>query len=95
MKFSRKNTRRDNRGSTSGDWRLCQYVCSLRWGFRQQAPALRFAARSRLPIASTYESDWQVEYQLFAASHLRILGNLPSIQVESRPTGLVIVVTDF
>ena len=44
---------------------------------------------------STYQSDWQVEYQLFATPLLRILGNLPSIQGESRPAGLVIVVTDF
>ena len=96
MKFCRKNTRQDNHGSTNVVAGTCASVIPhLASGFRQQALARRFAFHSRLLIASTYESDWQVEYQLFGASLLRISRNLPSIQVESRPTGLVIVVTDF
>jgi hypothetical protein len=42
-----------------------------------------------------YESCWQPECQLFVQSPLRIGRDFPSIQHESRPAKLVMVVTDF
>ena len=47
-----------------------------------------------IPLTN-YESCWQIECQLFVQSPLRIGRDLPTMQNESRPAKLVMVVTDF
>jgi hypothetical protein len=49
----------------------------------------------KLVTAKVHDFGRQVRCQLFTERHLRNSYALPSIQGESRPAGLVTVVTDF